>query len=380
MSSWATLPLRDRVINLDKRRVPVRASDRRPGPYPYYGASGIVDRVDGFLFEGPHLLIAEDGENLRTRKTPVAFLADGRFWVNNHAHVVVGNEGNDTRFLAYAVESSDISGLLSGSTQPKLTQDALGRLLIRAPELPEQRGIAATLGALDDKIESNRRIVSSARSLGHALLAERHEGGERVEMLGQLVASIARGAAPRYADDDPSAALVLNQKCIRDGLVSTAQARRTEPRQLTAEKKARHGDLLVNSTGTGTLGRVGRWWGDEVFVDSHVTVVRPLAMACPPTVLAYALLAAQLRIENLATGSTGQTELSRDRLGALPVTLPASDLSSLESELLALEDRLEAARRESASLAALRDALLPELMSGRIRVPEAREAVDNAVG
>lgn len=90
-------------------RVPVKESDRRPGPYPYYGASGIVDYVDGYLFDGEYLLVAEDGENLRTRKTPVAFLATGKFWVNNHAHVIRGNGFADTRFLMYVLSAADIS-------------------------------------------------------------------------------------------------------------------------------------------------------------------------------------------------------------------------------------------------------------------------------
>jgi predicted nucleotidyltransferase len=86
--------------DLDGRRVPVKELDRKPGPYPYYGASGIVDRVDGYLFDGEYLLVGEDGENLRTRQTPIAFLAKGKFWVNNHAHIVRGNHRADTRFLA----------------------------------------------------------------------------------------------------------------------------------------------------------------------------------------------------------------------------------------------------------------------------------------
>src|SRR5712692_10189149 len=84
--------------NHDARRVPVRRQDRVPGPFPYYGASGIVDYVADYLFEGLHLLVAEDGENLLSRKTPVAFLARGRFWVNNHAHILTGKAGKaDTR-------------------------------------------------------------------------------------------------------------------------------------------------------------------------------------------------------------------------------------------------------------------------------------------
>ena len=84
----------------------MKANERKPGSYPDDGASGIVDYVDGFLFDGEYLLIAEDGgENLRTRKTPAAFLATGRFWVNNHAHIVRGNALANTRYLGYALST-----------------------------------------------------------------------------------------------------------------------------------------------------------------------------------------------------------------------------------------------------------------------------------
>jgi hypothetical protein len=108
-------------------------SKRVPGPYPYYGASGVIDHVADYIFDGEFLLVAEDGENLRTRKTPVAFLARGKFWVNNHAHVLRGSGAADTRYLAYALAEADVSGYLSGSTQPKLTRASLERLRLPTP-------------------------------------------------------------------------------------------------------------------------------------------------------------------------------------------------------------------------------------------------------
>src|SRR5258705_7744065 len=108
-NGWRRVRLGEVTQNHDAVRVPVKEADRRPGPFPYYGASGVVDHVDDYLFDGEYLLVAEDGENLRTRKTPVAFLARGKFWVNNHAHIVRGNSEGDTRFLMYALSSADIS-------------------------------------------------------------------------------------------------------------------------------------------------------------------------------------------------------------------------------------------------------------------------------
>jgi type I restriction enzyme S subunit len=96
-NEWRERTLGHLTENLESVRVPVKEADRRAGPYPYYGASGVVDHVDQYLFDGEYLLVAEDGENLRTRNTPVAFLARGKFWVNNHAHIVRSNSEADSR-------------------------------------------------------------------------------------------------------------------------------------------------------------------------------------------------------------------------------------------------------------------------------------------
>jgi len=87
-AEWITSRVEELSINFDGKRRPVKESDRRPGPYPYYGASGVVDHVDDYIFDGDYLLVAEDGENLRTRRTPIAFMVRGKFWVNNHATIL----------------------------------------------------------------------------------------------------------------------------------------------------------------------------------------------------------------------------------------------------------------------------------------------------
>lgn len=155
---WPLVALGELTENFDGRRIPVKEIDRKAGPYPYYGASGVVDYVNDFLFDGEYLLIGEDGENLRTRQTPIAFIAKGKFWVNNHAHIVRGNHRADTHYLSYVLSQTNIGGYLTGSTMPKLTQGSLNKLRVICPPLPEQKRIASFLGALDDKIELNRRM------------------------------------------------------------------------------------------------------------------------------------------------------------------------------------------------------------------------------
>ena len=166
---WRTVALGELTDNFDAVRVPVKEADRRFGTYPYYGASGVVDYVDGYLFDGEYLLIAEDGENLRTRKTPIAFMAQDKFWVNNHAHIVRGNQQADTRFLMYALRLADVGAFLSGSTMPKLTQANMNRIPIACPPLPTQHAIARILGSLDDLIDLNRRTNETLEQIARTL-------------------------------------------------------------------------------------------------------------------------------------------------------------------------------------------------------------------
>src|SRR5882724_4225871 len=132
MSEWKTVPLASLVEKLDSQRVPIKQSARQAGSYPYYGASGIVDWVDAYLFEGEHLLVAEDGENLNSRSVPIAFRANGRFWVNNHAHILKGST-HLLRFLEHYLNNLDIAGWVTGSAQPKLTQGNLNTIPVTLP-------------------------------------------------------------------------------------------------------------------------------------------------------------------------------------------------------------------------------------------------------
>lgn len=168
-SEWPIAKLGDLTVNLDSKRKPVKGPDRKPGPYPYYGASGIVDYVDGYIFDGEHLLIAEDGENLRTRQTPIAFRACGKFWVNNHAHIVVGNERASTRYLEYALLATDITSYLTGAVMPKLTQGNMNLIEVPCPPRDIQDQIVSVLGAHDDRINLLRETNATLEAIAQAL-------------------------------------------------------------------------------------------------------------------------------------------------------------------------------------------------------------------
>lgn len=150
----------DLVVNFDRKRVPLSAKERanRQGKYRYYGAQGVIDYVDDYLFDGRYILIAEDGENLSSKKQNIAQIVEGKFWVNNHAHIVQCNEKCRLDYLEYAINSMDLSGYITGSAQPKLSQNNLNAVEIALPDLEAQDAIISVIKPINDKIEVNRAI------------------------------------------------------------------------------------------------------------------------------------------------------------------------------------------------------------------------------
>lgn len=294
--------------------------------------------------------------------------------VNQHVSIIRADRakalpGYLLAYLTHPAVKLYIASFNAGGSRRAVTKKNIESFCLPLPPLEVQADIAATLGMLDDKIESNRRQKKLLRSLGNAKYSRATLTRGRDIALKEVTLSIAQGVSPKYVDDDLTAPLVINQRCIRDGWVTLSSARRMQNRVVKSAKCASGGDILVNSTGTGTLGRLSRWHEGEIFVDSHVTVVKPDPEVVPPTVLAYSLLDRQADIEMLATGSTGQTELSVTRLGELTIRLPDSQTAiDLEDELLTIENMAMHLTRETSCLEGLRNSLLPELLSGRIRV------------
>jgi type I restriction enzyme S subunit len=147
------------------------------------GASGIIDWVNDFIFEGDFVLLGEDGENVLSRQLPLAFRVTGRFWVNNHAHVFAPRSGIDVQFLTLLLEAQDYSTVVSGSAQPKITQAALRGLRFLCPPVGEQRRIAAILDTHDERIRQAQVEATKLRTLKHGLMDDLLTG--RVRVTGQ---------------------------------------------------------------------------------------------------------------------------------------------------------------------------------------------------
>ena len=411
---WTEQHLGELTDNFDAIRVPVKQADRRPGPYPYYGASGIVDHVHDYLFDGEYLLIAEDGENLRTRNTPIAFLADGKFWVNNHAHIVRGNHSADTRFLLYALSELDVSGYLTGSTMPKLTQGNLNRVSLLTPPLPEQRGIAYILGTLDDKIELNRLMNETLETMARALFKDwfvdfgptraKAEGrdpylapeiwdlfpdkldedgkpeGWEVSEIGQEVDAVG-GATP--STKEPAYWEEGEQHWVTPKDLSKLSS----PVLLDTDRKITDAGVKNITSGLLPIGTV---------LLSSRAPIGYLAIAEVPTAVnqGFIALVCKKRLPNVyvlfwcyenldyikgISGGSTFAEISKKAFRPVPVTIPSEEvLTAYENIVRTLYDRIVVNTKESASLAQTRDFLLPKLMSGEIRVGDADKFVQES--
>lgn len=160
--AWVSGSVRRFMRSLDARRIPLSSEERakRHGEFPYYGASGVIDSVDDFLLDAPTVLVSEDGANLLLRSTPIAFVARGKYWVNNHAHILEPLDGIHD-FWAARIEAVDVSPWVTGSAQPKLTIDAAMSLPVSAPRsISKRRHVAEQVIELQQELGEHLKALN----------------------------------------------------------------------------------------------------------------------------------------------------------------------------------------------------------------------------
>lgn len=171
-----TLDNPDICVNCDSERRPITKSDRIKGIYPYYGASGIIDYVDDYIYDGSFLLIAEDGENLRSRSLPIAFSISGKAWVNNHAHVLKFKKHSSQLFIQTLFNNIDISAYITGAAQPKLNQNNLNKIKFPFPPLPLQDEFANKVEQINQNLKIQQEDLDRLEELFDQLLQKAFTG------------------------------------------------------------------------------------------------------------------------------------------------------------------------------------------------------------
>jgi type I restriction enzyme, S subunit len=294
---------------------------------------------------------------------------------------------SDVRYVKYCLDGfrAHMELISRGTTQDNLSLDKLLKLRFWFPHIEVQRKIAAILSAYDDLIANNQRRIALLEGMAEEIYREwfvrmrfpgssvgRGEGllprgWSRVPM-GELSRLIKRGVSPDYSDQGDG--VVLNQKCIRDGKVSLAESRRHQT-NVPGEKFVRPGDVLINSTGVGTLGRVALFDMelDGVTCDSHITILRADSSKVEPAYLGPTIAHLQGYFESMASGATGQAELSRDLIARTKVLVPDEQTQKLYAErTVPMLKQRRVLQDTNVALANMRDALLPRLISGKLKV------------
>ena len=310
--------------------------------------------------------------------SPIDYIASTKLMVIRAKKDVVS-----PKYLYYFLKNSSTVAELQllaetrSGTFPQITFSEVANLTIPVPSLAVQEVIVQTMQCLEDKITCNEQIndnlMQQAVTIFKSWFVEYSpfDGIEPKEWetvnLEKITALICRGIAPKYSNN--SNQTVINQKCIRDHMIDLSQARTHTPKVIN-EKWLRFGDLLINSTGDGTLGRTAQVWfqPQNITVDSHVTIVRPAKENLIFYIGLWGILH-EREIECLHTGSTGQTELPKERVKALELHLPDNGTLDRFNTLIApMAAAIVSKQNENNKLATLRDALLPKLMSGEIDV------------
>ncbi|MCI6335441.1 MAG: restriction endonuclease subunit S [Bacteroidales bacterium] len=373
---WKEVLLGELVDIYDSKRIPLTSQEREKikGDIPYYGAQGIIDYINQFLFDGEYILIAEDGNNIKSRQENIAQIAKGKFWVNNHAHILQGKI--EQNLLCYIINHTDISGYVTGSAQPKLNQANLLKIPIKIPvNLSDQRKIAGILSALDSKIENNNKINANLEAQAEALFKSWFV--DFTPFKDQPFVDSELGPIPQGWKVGTLFDVANLHDRYRRPLSSNQ-------RSLMAKKYPYYGatslmDFVEDYIFDGEYVLMGEdgsvvtekgypfiqyVWG-KIWVNNHAHVLS--GKDGFPTELLIPFLKTY-NIKGLVTGAV-QAKLNQANMAQIQIPIPPKkNINNLSVIIKSIYKKYRLLTEENQRLAALRDTLLPKLMSGEIKL------------
>ena len=382
----------------DNKRIPLSAQERatRKGPYRYYGAQNVVDHIDAYLFDGEYALIAEDGENLRSQKQDVAQIVEGQFWVNNHAHIIQANANADLWYLCALLNQTDISRYISGSAQPKLSQEGMRKIVVEVPDVQEQRRIGLLLRCLDRKIALNRRKIATLEKMAKEIYdywfvqydfpdangrPYKSSGGEmvyspelkreipkgwRVGCLGDVVDINKRSHNVRTLPEHINYIDISSTQC---GFVGTPTVYSRDEVPGRARRIAVDGDIVWSCVRPNlkAFALILSPKDEDVF-STGFAVLSPREI---PNSYLYCVTSADSFVSYLVakTGNSAYPAVLPGDFKLYQLSLPPSDiLEAFHDSAGPLFRRRQRCFDEISKLTALRDFLLPLLMNGQVKV------------
>ena len=311
----------DVVEFLDTMRKPLEGAKRISGSYPYYGASGIVDYVDGYLFDEELILLSEDGANITDRNYPVCFLASGKYWVNNHAHVLRTKQGNENNFICNSLEQKDYTQYNTGMAMPKLNKETCKKIPVSCPEFKEQKKIGDYFRSLDHLITLHQRKYLQEKKT--SLTWEQRKLLSCIQSITDF-----RGRTPKKLGMDwsESGYLALSALNVKDGYIDFSQDVHYGNQELydkwMSGKELHRGQVLF--TTEAPMGNVAQVPDNKGYILSQ----RTIAFDVEEKILSENFLATLLRTPNvfndltaLSSGGTAKG-VSQKSLSGLDVVIP----------------------------------------------------------
>lgn len=400
MTEWRECRIGDIAEILNQKRRPLNSREReiRKGIYPYYGASGIFDYIDDFLFDGEHVLISEDGENLRTRNTSIAFKVKDKFWVNNHAHIVKGHHPFLNDWIVYYFQILDINPYITGAVQPKLNKENLLSIPIYLPDYKTAESITEILRSLDDKIELNNKINQNLETLAQTLFKQwfidfdfpdenrqpyKSSGGFMVESelgnipkgwiiekLGNLVNTTSGGTPSRSKPDyyENGNILWVKSKELNNSMFFDTEEKINKIGLKNSSAKIVPPYSILIAMYGATVGQFG-------LITEEATCNQAICAVIPNEELPYSFIYLFIQnyrkeFSNLAVGSA-QQNISQDLIKNTKLIKPPHEMLKefhkiIDASLKTIENNC----RENNELKNLRDSLLPKLISGELKISE----------
>jgi type I restriction enzyme, S subunit len=364
VKGWNERKLGDICENLDSHRVPITKKDRVPGEIPYYGASGIVDYVNDFIFDEDLLLVSEDGANLLARVYPIAFSISGKAWVNNHAHVLRFSEIITKKFIEYYLNSIPLNDFVSGMAQPKLNQKFLNSIPVPLPPIPEQKRIVAILDEAFADIEQARTLteknLKNARELFESYLqqvfCQRGEGWSEKPL--HAVCSFLNGFAFKSKDSvqDSNTQLIRMGNLYKNKL-DLKRKPSFYPENFGQEYNRytlKQGDLIISLTGT--VGKEDYGFTVEIpktektlLLNQRIAKIIDVDSLKVDRKFLYRILRSKSFVESLYASAKGtrQANLSTSAMGEILIPLPGLEeqkifclnLDVLESQVEELQQK-----------------------------------------
>jgi len=386
--------------NFDNIRVPLSAKQREKIKkiYPYYGAQNIIDYVDNYLFDGEYILVAEDGENLKSQKAKVCNLVSGKFWVNNHAHIIQGKNNNNTKYIYYYLNLIDFKPFITGSAQPKLTKDNLNSIPVKIHNPEDQQKIASVLSTLDAKIELNNKINTELEAMAKTLYdywfvqfdfpdvngnPYKSSGGEMVwneELkreipkgweVDKINTKVKIGSGFPFDSDDycnDGKYKIITIKNVQDGSLDTSTIDKIKfiPEKTNDFCVLKIGDVLMSLTGN--VGRMCLVDQENLLLNQRVGKLIGGKDFVIYTYLFFQRPENQARLNKISGGSSQSNLSPIDAVKDFFAIPPKQILDNFSKIITPIFDQMVKNKQENQKLSEIRDFLLPMLMNGQVVV------------